>query len=103
MLNFIFLHPQANVDHLGLLPELVSGADPRPARDQFAENYAYGGGWRPMKGWEHEGNGVLTYPGDNPLYPIAEAKLRDETIRVYESAWVAIFQPDGSFEISRMD
>jgi len=30
-------------------------------------------------------------------------KLRDEVIVLYESEFVAIFQPDGTFEVARMD
>jgi hypothetical protein len=48
-------------------------------------------------------NGNIKYPGDPQNKLLFEAKLRDETIRVYEHAWVAIAQPDGSFEIARMD
>jgi len=45
----------------------------------------------------------LRYPGDPILAPLAQAKLRDELIVFYRHALVAIIQPDGSFEVSRVD
>jgi hypothetical protein len=29
--------------------------------------------------------------------------LRDEEIRFYDYSWLAIVQPDGSFEVARVD
>ena len=99
---WIMKHPMATPDMLGYLPQFLSERDPRPAREQFDDNYRNGGGWRPFKGFVMHDNG-LKYPGD-PLMPLlAETKLRDETIRFYLSSWVAIVQPDGSYEIARMD
>lgn len=105
MIQFSLLHPKATQEHLGLIPEFLCESDGRPAAQQFSHNYSHGGGWRPMKSWkihnlaEHS----IRYPGDKVLKPIASAKLMDEIICIYEHAWVGIFQPDGSFEISRMD
>lgn len=96
-------HPEACLDWLGFIPQMLSDADPRPTAAQFNENYAHGGGWRPFKGFSLQADGSLTYPGDPPTRLLYEARLRDELIRVYEHAWVAIVQPDGSFEVSRMD
>ncbi len=104
MPSFTILRPRATEEHLGFIPLMLSDSDPRPAREQFDQNYAHGGGWRPMQGWSirpHDGS--LKYPGDPAMLPIARAQLHDETIFVYESAWVAIVQPDGSFEVARMD
>lgn len=90
--------------HLGFIPSFLSEYDPRPAREQLDQNYAHGGGWSPMPGWQLQSDGEsLRYPGDPVLHPLAEAKLRDETIRFYDCAFVAIFQPDGSFEVDRLD
>lgn len=97
------LHPKASPEHLGLIPSFFSLSDPAPAREQIARNYAHGGGWFPISGFKAGEGGSLRYPGDPALVPLYEAQLREETIRVYLSAWVAIFQPDGSFEISRID
>lgn len=93
-------HPRATADMLGLLPTLVSDTDPRGAREQFNTNYQ--GGWDPFPGFTRTPQG-LKYPGDPPMPLLAEAKLRDELIEFYDCAWVAVVQPDGSFEVCRMD
>ena len=95
------LYPGMTYDHLGLLPTFVSGDDPRPAREQFNERYV--SGWDPMKGFKLDQQDWLHYPGDPPLRPIALAYLRSELILFYEHEWVAIVQPDRSFEVCRMD
>lgn len=87
---------------LGLIPEFVSAADPRPAREQFNTNYAHGGGWRPFQGFTRTKAG-LEYPDDPAMKLLASTHLRDELIEVYQYSWVCIVQPDGSYEISRMD
>jgi hypothetical protein len=94
------IHPEATFEMLGYIPYFLSENDPRPAREQFNERYV--SGWRSIPGFTMTPNG-LKYPGD-PLTPLlAETRLRDEIIRFYQYAWVAIVQPDGSYEICRMD
>jgi len=89
-------------EDLGFLPAFIDDNDQRPAREQLKENYAHGGGWRPMSGWIRMGT-VITYPGDPPMRPIAMTKLRDETLYLYPHAFLMILQKDGSFEVSRVD
>ena len=89
---------------LGAIPEWLDADDPRPAAKQIHEHYAHGGGWRPFKGAVTLGKFYeLCYPGDPPLHPRAGTKLRDELILFYDHAWLAIIQPDRSFEVSRVD
>ena len=97
------LHPKCTPTHVGFIPTFLDEDDPRPAAEQFQERYVHGG-WRNQSGFK-EGNVrySLHYPGDPPLYPIAAMKLRDETIMVYDYAYVAIWQKDGTFEACRMD
>lgn len=102
-LYFKPLHPQATDEMIGFLPLFFSERDPRPAKEQAHANYGHGGGWDPMPGFTMLNDGRLKYPGDPPLPMIAEAHLRDEIIRLYDCAWVAIIQPDKSFEVCRMD
>lgn len=99
------LHPKMTMDHLGFLPSFLQVEDPRPVSEQINERYAHGGGWSPYgKGkWKHLGEHTLKFPGDPPLKPLAEAKLRRETVVFYESAVLAVFQPDGTFEVTRVD
>lgn len=102
MLHFMLKHPRATQEMLGFIPEFLSTQDPRPAVEQLDANYSHGGGWHDFEGFKMTETGIK-YPGDPEMKLLAEAKLRDETIRVYECAWVAVVQPDGSFRICRMD
>jgi hypothetical protein len=94
---------QQLADAVGFIPEFLSEANPQPARVQLNDNYAHGGGWRPMEGWALREDDRLVYPGDPPMMPIAELRLRDERILVYPHAWVCILYPDQTFEVARMD
>lgn len=102
-LSWELKHPQATLESLGYIPEFLTTLDSRPAKEQFHHCYSFGGGWRPFVGFTMRPDGDIEYKGDAPVPLIAETKLRDETIRFYDHAWVAIIQPDGSFEVSRLD
>ena len=111
-------HP-ANALMLGLIPRFLDLDDPRPAREQFDENYAHGGGWKPFKGFAlvnidwtgHQmpiPNWRLMYPGDPAYQPIGWCYLRDECIIAWPYNWVMIWKADGTitggdWEICRMD
>jgi len=96
-------HPDVTREHLGLIPYMLNPDDPRPAREQFDEEYQHGGGWKPFKGHTLRSNNSLEYPEDQPLIPIAEIQFRDELVVIYDFGWVAIIQKDRSFEVCRMD
>ena len=96
-------HPRAHVEMLGFIPEMISENDPQSAREQFDSGYRHGGGWHAFKGFSMLPSGDMKYPYDPPTRLLFEAQLRQETIRVYEHAWVAIVQPSGEFEVCRMD
>jgi len=89
-------------DALGFIPTWINPNDPRPAAQQLDEGYGYGG-WNPFKGFTLDEHYQLNYPGDPPTKPIAYTKLRNELVVFYEHAWVAVIQPDRSFEVCRMD
>lgn len=94
-------HPYVTVT--GYLPSFLSEDDPRPAREQIDANYGHGGGWRPfLMGMTLKGN-ALHFPGDPPYPLVAKAKLRDETLLLFKFSWLAIVQPDGSYEIAMVD
>jgi hypothetical protein len=93
-----------NWDALGLLPQFLDANDERPAREQFDGNYEHGGGWSPFPGHILNVDRLrLEYPGDPPLRPKGETMLRNERIIVFECDWVVILQPDGKYEVARMD
>lgn len=100
-MKWYLVHPKAP-EALGYIPNFLSSADPRPAREQFNERYVFGG-WRPFEGFKLGKDFALLYPGDPPTIPVAWTLLRDERIVVYLHQWVAIIQPDNSFEVCRMD
>lgn len=101
MIHFTLKHPRATQAMVGpYLPHFWSEEDPRPAKVQANEKYV--SGWNKFEGFRMTEHG-LEYPGDPPTLLLAEAKLREETIQFYQHSWVAIVQPDGSFEVCRMD
>lgn len=102
MLNWTFYHPRMTLAHLGYIPQWLSEANPKPAREQLNDGYRFGG-WQPFSGFTLRDDNSLAYPGDPITRPLASAKLRDETIVFYPSCWVAVIQPDRSFEVCRMD
>lgn len=91
-------------EDLGLLPMMLDVDCPDPARVQLDRGYRHGGGWDPFEGFTLNLKDLtLSYPGDPLTRPLAETQLRNERIILYEHAWVAIIQADGSFEVCRMD
>jgi hypothetical protein len=93
-----------SVDALGYIPDFLSNWDEESAAAQINKNYSHGGGWSPMNGWKFDPvTSALVYPGDQPMKPLAETMLRDERILVYPSAWVAIVQPNGAFQVAKVD
>jgi len=103
MTTWLAVDPRIGPEHLGLLPGMLSERDPRPAREQLDANYQHGGGWQPFPGFKLHRDNSLSYPGDPPTKPLAMTMLRDELIVFYQYSWVAIIQPDRSFEVCRMD
>lgn len=99
--------PFTNQHLAGYLPQFFDERDPRPAREQAHTAYAHGGGWSAFKGFTlnggRESTFSLSYPGDPPMRELSRAQLRDELIVLFQSDWVAIIQPDNSYEIARMD
>jgi len=97
------LHPRANMAMLGLVPDFLSEDDPASAKEQIDKNYRHGGGWHTFNGFKRLGAIELQYHGDPPLVALAQTMLRKERIVFYQHSWVAIFQPDGTFEVARVD
>lgn len=98
---------------VGYIPMFLWESDPRSAKEQIHDRYV--AGWNDFQGFRRGSTSIelidtqtedlfnLKYPGDPELPPLAYTKLRNELIVVYPSAWVAIVQPDGSFEVARLD
>lgn len=103
MMIWMIVHPQADEQCLGFVPAFFNDRDPRSAREQLDANYQHGGGFMPDPAFRMMRDGRLAYPGDPPLELLAETRLRDEIIRLYECEFLAIIQPDGSYEVTRCD
>lgn len=89
---------------IGFLDGFLHESDPQPARAQLDRAYKHGGGFNPFRGFKlNPADMTLNYPGDPPTRPIAEARLRQERIIFYQHSWVAVIQPDGTYEVCRMD
>ena len=105
MLSFKILDPRCRPEHLGLIPTFLDPRVPLPAWQQIDDNYKHGGGWSSFKDkWTFAPASLrLSYPGDPPMYPLASAVLRDETLYIYPHAWVLIVQPNGDWDLARID
>ena len=105
MTNFKMLDDRYHIDYLGFIPAMLSEHDDRSMTEQLHAGYSHGGGWSPFKGFTavDDTSFAIQYPGDPVMQPIASARIRDETFIMYPHAWVAVWQPDRTFEISRMD
>jgi len=103
MLKFKMLHPRMTEDALGYIPSFLDASDPRPAAQQIDANYRHGGGWSPQPEFKLLDHNSIKYPGDPPLTPLAKAMLRDELIVFYRHSYIAIIQPDRTYEIARVD
>jgi hypothetical protein len=92
-------------DLVGFMPLGVDPSSPIAAVPQLHAGYGHGGGWHDFEGFEFKDGDEpqLLYPGDPPTEAVAFWNLREERIILFDHAWVAVVQPDGSFRVSRMD
>ena len=92
-----------NPDNIaGYLPIFLDEDNPQGAWEQLDANYRHGGGLMEMNGFRTIKPNFLLYPGDPPFRALAETRLRDERIILYEAEIVCVFQPDGTHKCSRM-
>ena len=108
MTTWMLTHPLMTPERLGLIPSFLDDDDPRPAWEQINERYAHGGGWRPTKGFTLLGDTMtLQYVDEEgpeePISPLAICWFHDELLCFYDCDWLAIFQRDETFEVSRLD
>jgi len=91
-------------DDWGLIISFLDTDDPRSAVEQFDTHY----GWHKFEGFTMDiDTKEITYgEGDDtdpPLKPISKMMFRNELIILYDHAWVAVMQPDLSWQMARMD
>lgn len=91
----------------GLILSFLDEDDPRPAREQFNDRYI--AGWNKFEGFTmvDPKKRVIQYRGadgnDPPLAPLSDILFRKERLLIYDYGWVMIVQPNGSWEVARMD
>jgi hypothetical protein len=95
--------PGATFEMLGYIPSFLSVEDERPASKQIDSAYGHGGGWQPFKGFALMEDGNLKYPEDPPTRILFTSNLREEKLFFYEHQWFRIEQPDGTWEVCRLD
>jgi hypothetical protein len=89
-------------DDWGIIPSFLDQDDPRGAKEQF--NAQYMGGWNAFQGFTLDKNTMrLKYPGNPPIKPLSYMFFRHEIIVLYESEWVLVLEPDGTWEVCRMN
>lgn len=97
------MHPGGTVNHLGYTLAWLDKNDPDGAVAQLHKHYSHGGGWNKFDGFTLMPDKSIKYTGDPKLPVRAEITFRDEKIYVYDHAWFLVLQPDGTYEIARMD
>ena len=112
--TFAKTHGVHLTDAVGLIPAFFDPSDARDAREQIEDNYAHGGGWRPHPTPEHwtfdPQTLTVTYDDKDPYeepeqyHALASAKLPNgQAIIVFQSAWLLVVDPDGKWQIARVD
>jgi hypothetical protein len=102
--NVLRGNPFDALHYVGIIPDMLDPSDPRPVKEQLNEGYAHGGGWHAtVVDFKLGEDDSLHYEGDPTLLPVVEIRVRHERILIYQHAWVAIIQPDRSYEVCRMD
>ena len=104
MLHFTPLVKGFNENMAGDLRFFANENSDTPLNKQINKAYSFGGGWNPLNGFEfnQETKGIK-YPGDPELLPLAVATFKEQQVYLYHYSWVAIVNPDKSFEVSRVD
>lgn len=95
-------------DLLGFIIYFLDTDDPRPAKEQINERYAHGGGWKFYPGkwtmtFDADDVPHFRYPGDPPVRARGRSELHSERLFIMDHGYFAIVQPDGTFEIARLD
>jgi hypothetical protein len=100
----------ARPDHIGMiLTWFRNDEEGTPAIEQANSGYLNTGGcpFEPTAvKFELDSSGeeyALRYENDPPLKELARTRIGEETVVVFEYAWVAIIQPDKTFVVSRCD
>ena len=101
---WVQLDPNFDMRGLGFLPGFLRPRDGRTVKEQLEARYAHGGGWRPIQGFTMRRDRTLDFPDDEPFEPSAMTVIGDETVIFYAYCeLISVIQPDGSFEVARVN
>lgn len=96
----------SNMKAAGLIPEFLDEHDPRTVQEQLDENYAHGGGWNSFEGFtlgSGPGHYTLSYPGDPVYREVSRAQFRNQTLVLFQYAWLGIIEDGKLLDVSRVD
>ena len=93
---------------IGIIPNWLAAEQALPADQAIHVNYAHGGGWYRVNGFTIDpATGVLTYPEDPDMYPLAKFTRKawpNEIVYQYEYGYVAVFNTETyELNIARID
>jgi hypothetical protein len=102
---WVALDKRFRPEHLGFLPDILTDHDSRPVKQQLEDRYAHGGGWRPINGMRLDRKTmIMRFPGDPPFKPAALTQIGEEVVIFYpQCSLLAVIQPDGKYEVCRVD
>jgi hypothetical protein len=104
-MQITYFHPRATLAHWGEIPNWLSDASPKPAKQQLHDGYRFGG-WQSMKSdkIKMQPDGKYKYPGDPMQFPISEIRMASgERVLLYDSSIVVVVEKDGNWDMARMD
>lgn len=108
--RYIHVHPNAISHALGYIPHWLFNPefDESSIVEAIDAQYQHGGGWIPCEGFEHKGKGILAYPGDPDLFPLARYERttpngKTEVAYQYPHSFVMAMNDDGSIRVARID
>lgn len=87
---------------VGILLDWIDRTDPRPAREQYEEKYAFG--VHPSLGGKIDPDGTFHFPEDPPQFPLIKLERDHETVYFYLHSFVSIVNREtGEHFRTRMD
>lgn len=92
-----------DLEKAGFIPFWLHNGIGMGAVEQISSNYGHGGGWRDSDGFTMDDESSLLYPGDPPMKVRAVGHVDQERVLIYDYGYVAVVQPDGTFQAARID
>jgi hypothetical protein len=101
--KFKDVDPRQLIEMVGLIQYWIDLYDDRSFKQQVEDNYGFGPLHRFSSDSTVDSDGVMKYPGDPDLYPIAVWHRDGETAYMYQYAIMAFVMADGDAFVTRVD